>query len=1252
MSERFKRIIAIFFILNITFEVISPTMALALTGGPSQPEVQSFTPVSTSDMVNVFSGDFNYNIPLMDVEGYPVNLAYNAGATMDQEASWVGLGWNINPGTVNRNMRGLPDDFKGDAVEKKFSTKANQTFGVSLSPGVELFGKDIKGTSLGLKMSFGLNFNNYRGVGVDLSANLSMRGTDESKSSMTGNLGLSSGTGKGLGITADVGYEKVNQTKQDGATKTEKKSTSLGLNFNSVSGLHSLNIAAAASSSNVAANGDKSYGPSENGGFSFGFANPTYVPMAGPSMINMGLSLTGSFGGELVGSHPKGKLTAYYSGQFIRDKSLTYSSYGYLYSDAANDGGREDLLHDFNREKDAGFTMNTPNLPVTNYSYDSYGYSGQGISGNFRPFRNDVGTVFDPLVKNFPDINANVGFEIGGGNLLHCGLNVALSITRTKSGKWTKLNEASKEATFKGVQGGFAENIYFKQGGEKEAETDMNYFNNVINGFNPTYFDLQKVGLEAACTKNMKTEYGSVKTLANSLKTSRANRNENVTVLTGEMASVNGVETVIKNYPKNVFTVFDPTPVGTISPIARGFYSKNHISEISTIRDDGARYVYGLPVYNIEQKDVTFAVDNDGGGSSVNYYKGQVQYPIADDNINNSKGLDHFFQSSKIPAYAHSFMLTSVLSADFVDRTGNGPSTDDFGKYTKFNYSRINDSYDWRVPYGINSTVNNQGTFNAGLRSVKGQGGDDKASYVIGKKELWMLHSIETKNYIAVFKLKNRDDAFPVDNNNLGGVPTNASNPSDPYRSMCLDKIELYTRQEIKRANGIANAVPLKVVHFEYDYSLCTGIENNKNFNPSSTTPVANQGKLTLKKVYFTYQGSFKGQLSPYEFFYADNDHNGSDEANFPYNIKGYDRWGTCQTNTSTTGYSPDVTTNVPLADEFPYTNQDASVTNTTNNPDKNACAWNLTSIKLPSGGEIKVTYEADDYAYVQDKKAMKMFITAGTNTSAGGVTPSNVADLTNNNNSFIYLKPTASDLAAITAYGGTTANAVRNLFFKDENGYDIKYLYFRCLVNVERNLSAYTPKWEYVSGYAKIDFNTAPDLVGGYIMFKLQDVPIFDNIDLPTVTVNPVTMAGINFVRKYMPHVAFDNYQDPFGGPLNLLSLVSAIKSSVTPIVQFFKGGMSNALRLSKASSQFQTNRSFVRLYAGDGFKKGGGCRVKRIELNDHWQTISGNTNNADNMYGQEYFYNTKAADGRIISSGVASYEPLIGGVLPLTSL
>ena len=120
----------------------TPELPGEVQGGPDQPEVQSFTPIGTTDMVDPFTGDFSYNIPLMDVDGYPINMAYSAGVTMDQESSWIGLGWNLNPGVVNRSMRGLPDDFNGqDSVKKNMNLKEHVNLMTNLgSYYPELFG--------------------------------------------------------------------------------------------------------------------------------------------------------------------------------------------------------------------------------------------------------------------------------------------------------------------------------------------------------------------------------------------------------------------------------------------------------------------------------------------------------------------------------------------------------------------------------------------------------------------------------------------------------------------------------------------------------------------------------------------------------------------------------------------------------------------------------------------------------------------------------------------------------------------------------------------------------------------------------------------------------------------------------------------------------------------------------------------------------------------------------------------------------
>ena len=75
--------------------------------------------------VNEFSGNFNYSVPLMAVPGpngesFPlVAQYYTGGIGMNQQASWIGLGWNLSIGQISRGMKGFPDDYNGGRVTEK-----------------------------------------------------------------------------------------------------------------------------------------------------------------------------------------------------------------------------------------------------------------------------------------------------------------------------------------------------------------------------------------------------------------------------------------------------------------------------------------------------------------------------------------------------------------------------------------------------------------------------------------------------------------------------------------------------------------------------------------------------------------------------------------------------------------------------------------------------------------------------------------------------------------------------------------------------------------------------------------------------------------------------------------------------------------------------------------------------------------------------------------------------------------------------
>ena len=213
-AQRFKKPIAAFLLLVFGVNTFFPATAFALTSGPEQPEMKGFQPVGINDMVDLFTGDFRKNIPLMDV-GYPLNLSYNSGQSMDDEASWVGYGWSLNPGTINRQLRGIPDDFNGkgpdgDAIEKQVMTKPFISKGIS-NPSLVLKvkGKKRPQKMPRIKVNVALSHNNYNGVKADFGFHATLGQVSFLGTSATVNMGISTDNKDGGSLNANINLPTI-----------------------------------------------------------------------------------------------------------------------------------------------------------------------------------------------------------------------------------------------------------------------------------------------------------------------------------------------------------------------------------------------------------------------------------------------------------------------------------------------------------------------------------------------------------------------------------------------------------------------------------------------------------------------------------------------------------------------------------------------------------------------------------------------------------------------------------------------------------------------------------------------------------------------------------------------------------------------------------------------------------------------------------------------------------------------------------
>ncbi len=96
---------------------------------PNEMEVQKIPPnPEVADLgkfgdlpVNAYNGTANVGVPIhsvpLDEISIPLSLSYNTGGIrVEQEASWVGLGWSLDPGiTITRDINGF-DDLENDNV--------------------------------------------------------------------------------------------------------------------------------------------------------------------------------------------------------------------------------------------------------------------------------------------------------------------------------------------------------------------------------------------------------------------------------------------------------------------------------------------------------------------------------------------------------------------------------------------------------------------------------------------------------------------------------------------------------------------------------------------------------------------------------------------------------------------------------------------------------------------------------------------------------------------------------------------------------------------------------------------------------------------------------------------------------------------------------------------------------------------------------------------------------------------------------
>lgn len=1148
--------------------IISHTNISAQTTGPSQPEVQSFQPVTITNLVDPSSGEFQYNIPLFTIGNYPINVNYNSQVGMENEASIVGLGFNLNCGAITRQVRGLPDDFSGDVITKKVNMKPNIIVGMDLGKSIELIGisklkKPANNYGLNISSSSGFFYNNYSGWGIENRVGAGFHGNLCGLSGNAG-IGITSNSQHGTSVNPYCGlsYEyKKDDDKPNNKNERYKyefkamknKSASLGYDFNS----------------------------------------STYTPkMDFPfSTVSMDFSVKVGYAGAYI--EVGGDFRGYSVTQKLRTNELANPAYGFMFAEMGKND--QSALMDFNRENDGIMTEDKPNLPFTYATPDVYSVAGQGIGGVFEVKRNNVFIGFDPKTSSMSN-SGGAELELAYGVGTHLGAEVRYGYVKNTTSKWeadsnrllnnidfmdvkssSNLNKATAEQTyFKNPNDVmFNRNPVFNFSGFKPIAPTLNDFSDFGGATN-----MASVAVSGVSTAIMPADNRFVNQL-------RDNRLDVIYYLNSKEASQFGIQKQLPNYVINNFNSNSLTLLPRIDSNRKA----HHLSEMICLKADGTKYVFNVPAYNNVKREISYSVNDQDVIDLETFY-----IPNLSTVENANKGKDDFISVTETPAFAHSFLLGAVLSANYVDVDDNGPTTNDLGDYVKFNYARVYDSYYWRSNNSLTKASADEGN----LADPK----DGKAFFSEGTKEIWNIHSIESKKEVSRFYYSKRIDAFDLKN------PTQAL--------MRLDSIFVFSRPELLNTNP----KPFKKIYFDYNSPtpLCKGIYND-----------ASKSKLTLNSIYFKNGTSNKGKYSAYKFEYS--------AFNPEYNTLAIDRWGGYKPNTGNTG-------SIALDNKyFPFVNQE---TRTLDN--KYASAWLLNRINLPSGGTIGIEYEAHDYAYVQNKKAMYMTQVIGiTNTR-----PSSLSAMQN----MLYSNSLVSNNYLIfklkSPISGTVGSAaadwmVNQQYFTDN--LDIKSgaivgsansnLYGKFRVNLKPELGfdgEDIPVFLNASESGALNF-------GGNYEYGFVKISETDTGNVGANDANQISKTAWQFVKHSYSQILFGgNANGTLSGTETINQIVNMLIPMGSVVETIMQTRPDKQLRDLHVAQSVQLEKSYLRLYVPDGYKIGGnGARVKNIQIQDNWQNMAG-APAADSNYKIAYDY-TKTADEKIISSGVASYEPGIGG-------
>lgn len=956
------RVISCFFLLNFVQSIFLPGYSYALTTGPHQPEYLSYEGPGATDMVNLMTGDFSLSLPVLEVPGpeggFSLPLSYHAGIQLQQESSWVGLGFSLNAGCIQRTVNGFPDDANGEAQSVTVQDMTGVTGWHQSYMGMINYGWNSQSGRYGSVSLLGLVSASWSREGTTVGiAGISV-GSDgvtfDAVQFVSAAITVASWGGAGAAAAAKaVGEGATSAVASQAASQAVLKQVATDA------------LTAAATGSVASLFGGSTPTAPSDGYWKYSTREKKFITgFANLRLYKIWLDQTrveNMYGTLYLGNAP---LAPYgHSDLVLRNGGAVETLQMYQRSGGTSNQG---AASDISFQRDGHRPFHEANNPAV-LATDNFSVKAPGISGAITPYRLDIGSVSMPREMTsyhlrfapVPFLNSNsykVPFiydgqlsnsyfhHVGGASAVssptyHFGINANASTDDYFEGKLTydlndvifknerikstlppskKIPQANyiewlSNAEIRGSMTYPSKFLDFLSGGPGPAvssSSDRHRFRtNFSGGLYGTgttsgFSSVIPVNGGFASAVNVGDKVDLYLSLYNTGDdqlagmTSEYVEIKDVTVDGKTSSSIQSNDFRLEAFAGRIADIEMKLSVASQTPQGTGNLSA--LGGFCITNESGVTYHFALPVYDYENYNETRNVSDHGKRSII----------------------------KRTRPFANTWLLTAVTGVDYIDRNGNGLADEgDWGYWAKLNYGIHTNSFKWRLPY----------TEQEYTRSAN----NSEESYSQGKKQLIYLNSIETRSHVALFKKSLRLDG-------------KSAGTGDYVFPMKLDEIILLSKDHYKRliapvAQGgfvmqdysnqinylfdnnslsagaqdfiVKNAASR--IQFTYTYDLCQGTLNSDH---------AGKGKLTLKKLSFVGRNNQK-TMPDYVFEYGYNP---------SYNKHHWDGFGMYNPSGNVSGNTHTASQDVTQAE-----------------------AWSLSKVITPLGSEILVDYETDDYSFV-----------------------------------------------------------------------------------------------------------------------------------------------------------------------------------------------------------------------------------------------------------------------------------------------